>query len=68
MGLRYSKLMGAKVVTQYDKAIAAFLSSLASLITAFGAAKHVTWLNQDTVLAITPFITMIMVWLVPNKP
>jgi hypothetical protein len=59
---------GLMMVTQYDKAIAAFLTSLAGLGAAFGLSKYLTWLNQDTILAITPFVTMIVTWLVPNKP
>jgi hypothetical protein len=58
----------ATMITQYDKAIAAFLTSLAGLGAAFGLSKYLTWLNQDTILAITPFVTMIVTWLVPNKP
>jgi len=56
------------MITQYDKAIAAFLSSVAGLAMAFGLTKWVSWLNQDTILAITPFVTMVVTWLVPNLP
>lgn len=56
------------MITQYDKAIAAFLTSVAGLAAAFGLTKYVSWFNQDTILAITPFLTMIVTWVVPNHP
>lgn len=56
------------MITQYDKAIAAFLTSLAGLAAAFGLSQYIGWLTQDTILAITPFVTMIVTWLVPNRP
>lgn len=54
--------------TQYDKAIAAFLTSVAGLAAAFGLTKVVTWLSQDVILAITPFVTAIVTWAVKNVP
>lgn len=55
------------MVTPYDKAIAAFLTSLAGLIAAFYP-PLAQWFNPDMVLAITPFISLIVTFLVPNKP
>ena len=54
------------MVTQYDKAIAAFLSALVGLLLAFGL--PVGWLDQNIILAVTPFITAIVTWMVPNRP
>lgn len=54
------------MLTAYDKAIAAFLTSLLGLVTAFSP-KIGTWVNQDMILAITPFISLIVTFLVPNK-
>lgn len=59
---------GFEMVTQYDKAIAAFLSSVVGLATAFGLTKYLTWLNQDVIIAITPFVALVATFLVPNKP
>jgi hypothetical protein len=54
------------MVSQYDKAIAAFLTSLIGLIAAFSP-RVKDWFNPDMILAITPFIAMIVTFLVPNK-
>jgi hypothetical protein len=60
-------LRGAgKMLTQYDKAIAAFLSALIGLLVAFNL--PVGWIDQNVILAVTPFIAAIITWIVPNKP
>lgn len=52
--------------TAYDKAIAAFITSLLGLLAAFNIPLP-SGLNETTILAITPFITLVVTWLVPNK-
>ena len=51
--------------TSYDKAIASFLGTLLPLLAAFGF--HLPF-STETIIAITPFISMILTWLVPNLP
>lgn len=50
--------------TEYDKAIAALLTALLGVLTAFNVDP--AWLSPAIVAAITPFVTAIVVWLVPN--
>lgn len=54
--------------TEYDKAIVAFLSSLAGIVAAFNLTGLFPWLNSTTIAAITPFVTLVLTWLIPNKP
>jgi hypothetical protein len=53
------------MVTSYDKAIAAFLTSLLGLLAAFNL--NFSWLNPSTVAAVTPFVVLVVTWLVPNR-
>lgn len=54
------------MLTEYDKAIAAFLTSALGVLAAFNV--ELSWLSPTTIAAITPFISLIITWLVPNKP
>lgn len=53
------------MVTEYDKAIAAFLVSALGLLAAFHV--DVPWLTPGVIGAVTPFVTLVATWLVPNK-
>lgn len=53
------------MITSYDKAIAAFLTSLIGVLAMFNVSAE--WINPTTIGAITPFIAMVVTWLVPNK-
>lgn len=50
--------------TEYDKAIAGFLTALLGVLAAFNVPHE--WLNPAVIAAVTPFATAIVVWLVPN--
>lgn len=52
--------------TQYDKAIAGLLTSLIGVLAAFN--MPVGWITPEIIAAVTPFVTMIVVFLVPNLP
>lgn len=53
------------MVTEYDKAIAAFLVAGIQLLFAFKLT--VPGVSQEALLSIIPFVTGIVTWLVPNK-
>lgn len=53
--------------TQYDKAIAGLLTSLLGVLAMFQL--PVGWITPEVIGAVTPFLTMLIVFLVPNvKP
>jgi len=54
------------MITEYDKAIAGFLTALVALLAAFKL--PVGWVTPDIILAVTPFLVAIVTWIVPNKP
>lgn len=56
------------MLTQYDKAIAGFLTSLLGVLGAFHLDKYLPWINSAVVAAITPFISYILIWAIPNVP
>ena len=53
------------MITVYDKAIAGFLTAALSLLASFNL--EFWWFNATTISSITPFIVMIVVYLVPNR-
>lgn len=52
--------------TAYDKAIAAFITSLLGILAMFKL--PVGWVTPEVVAALVPFLTMVVTWLVPNLP
>lgn len=52
--------------TSYDKAIAAFLTSLVGILAMFKL--PVGFISPETIAAVTPFITLVVTWIVPNLP
>ena len=50
------------MLTQYDKAIVAFLTPVVAIL------LPDAWLSPEITTAITPFVTAIATWAVPNKP
>lgn len=52
-------------MSQYNKAIVAFLGSLVTLLAAFGI--DLPWATPEMVSAVGGVVTTFLVWLVPNK-
>ena len=52
--------------TTVDKAITAFITSLIGILLSTNI--NIPWLKPEIVQAVTPFITMVATWMVPNKP
>lgn len=52
--------------TAYDKAIAAFITSLVGVLAIFKL--PVGWATPEMIAAITPFVTLVVTWIVPNLP
>lgn len=53
------------MITQYDKAIAAFLASAVQLLVAFNVG--IPGLPPETLLTVIPVVTGLITWLIPNK-
>lgn len=54
------------MLTEFDKAIAAFLSSGLGLVAAWGLPVGPS--TQNVILSLTPLVSLIATYMVPNKP
>jgi hypothetical protein len=53
------------MLTEYDKAIAAFLASAVQMLVAFKIG--IPGVSPESLLSMIPFVTGIVTWIIPNK-